>query len=95
MKVYLVSKIKCWSDEIAYKEYDCFSNKEDAIKRFEQQVDLYICHLCDYYDFEINSLELLEDEYITVVHNGPNLFIALSFDGTEEVQIELTELDLQ
>lgn len=92
--VYLVSKIECWSDELACKEFDCFSNKDDALQYFEQQVELYICHLCDYYDLEENSLELLEEEYITVVHNGPRLFVALSFDGTEEVQIELTELEL-
>ena len=92
--IYLVSKIKCWSDELACKEDYAFKNLEDALEKQEQLVDLYICHLCDYYDLEENSLELLEEEYITVVHNGPRLFVALSFDGTEEVQIELTELEL-
>ena len=92
--IYLVSKIKCWSDELAYKESYAFKNLEDALEKHEQLVDLYICHLCDYYDLEENSLELLEDEYITVIHNGPRFFVAISFDGTEEVQIELTELEL-
>jgi hypothetical protein len=94
MKIYLVSRIKCWSDEIAYKDFWCYSNKQQALDELQRLVDLYVCDLCDYYDLEYNSLELLEEEYITVVHNGPKLFIALTFDGTEEIQIELTELEL-
>lgn len=95
MKTYLVSKIKCWSDELAYKDYYLYQDLEDALEKLQQLVDLYICDLCDYYDLEENSLELLEEQYITIVHNGPRFFCAIVFDGTEEIQIELTELELQ
>ena len=88
--MYLVSKLKCYSDELAQKEDYAFQTLEDALKKQEQLVDLYICELCDCYDLEENSLELLEDGYITVVHNGPRFFCALSCSA--EVQILLTEL---
>ena len=90
--MYLVSKLKCYSDELAQKEDYAFQALEDALNKQEQLVDLYVCDLCDHYDLEENSLDLLENEYITVVHNGPRFFCALSFDGTEETQILLTEL---
>jgi hypothetical protein len=80
---------------LAQKEDYAFKDLENALNKVEQLVDLYICDLCDRYDLEENSLELLEDEYITVVHNGPRFFCALSFDGTEEVQIILTELNIE
>lgn len=96
MKTYLVSKIKCWSDELAYKDYYLYQDLEDALNKLQQLVDIYICDLCDYYDLEENSLELLEERgWLTVVHNGPRFFCAISFDGTEEIQVELTELELQ
>jgi hypothetical protein len=93
--MYLVSEIKCYSEDLAQKEDYAFKDLENALNKVEQLVDLYICDLCDRYDLEENSLELLEDEYITVVHNGPRFFCALSFDGTEEVQIILTELNIE
>ena len=94
MKVYLVSKVICWSDEKMEKDFHCFSDIETALSFKDRLVDLYIAEQCDIYDCEHNDLELLEN-YLDVTHNGKMLFATLSCDGTEELEIEVTELELQ
>ena len=96
MNVYLVSKVICWPDETMDKEFYCFENYEDAIAYKNKLLDLYVCGLCDYFDLEENSLDaLLDEDYLTVVHDGNRYFSAISFDGTEEIDIEVTELEVR
>ncbi len=94
MKIYLVSETWCWSDERMEKHFAAFSNKEDAIRFKDRQVDLIVYNYCDMYDCENNSLDDLV-EWVTVTANSPMLFGILSCDGTEEIEIEVTELEVR
>lgn len=90
-KIYLVSEVQCFNDERMCKRFSSHKSKEDAIKQFEQLKSLWNHELCDYYDCTNDELE----EWIEITCDEWYLFSWLSSDGCTEVEIEITELELE
>ena len=90
MKVYLVSEVKCSSDEPMSKRFEAFTTEEDAIKYKNWLKENWITEYMDYYDCEEDEIE----DWINITYDMDCLWGTLSSDGTEELEIEVTELDL-
>ena len=90
MKVYLVSEVKCYSDQLMIKRFETFSTEEDAIEYKNWLKETWIAEYMDHYDCEEDELE----DWIEITYDMDCLWGTLSSDGTEELEIEVTELDL-
>ena len=88
--MYLVSEVQCHSEEVMDKRFKLFSNKEDAQKYFDELKELWIHDLCEDLDCSVFELELDAGTYL----NNSSLWNYISVDGTLEVEIELTELEV-
>ena len=88
--MYLVSEVQCHSEEVMDKRFKLFSNKEDAQKYFNELKELWIHDLCEYLDCSVFELESDAGIYF----NGYLLWNYISEDGTLEVEIELSELEV-
>lgn len=91
MKVYLVSEVKCYNDESMSKNFEVFSTEEDAIKYKDWLVENWIEDL-----MEGHNVETIEDleTYIEITYDMNHIWGFLNEDYSEEVEIEVTELDL-
>ena len=91
MKVYLVSEVRCYNDESMVKNFEVFSTEEDAIKYKDWLVENWIEDLMKGYNVEtIEDLEM----YIEITYDMNCIWGFLNEDCSEEVEIEVTELDL-
>ena len=90
MKIYLVSEVECYDDTPMSKRFEVFSTKEDAIKYKNWLKENWIAIYMDYYDCEEDEIE----NWIYITHDKDYLWGTLNSDGTEELEIEVTELDL-
>ena len=88
-KVYLVSKVICYSYETMAKEFKIFDDKNIAKAYFDTLVSDYIIDKLDY--FECKNKEELEDT-MTIDDESENLFTAVG--GDEEIEIELSEMEV-
>lgn len=91
MKVYLLSKIDCYSDENMKKEHLVFSTFEEACVYKEELVKAIKADLMDYYDAEDED-ELYD--IINITSNNDWIWGYLDCDCTHEVEIEIEELDV-
>lgn len=90
MKIYLVSEVKCYSDEPMIKRFETFTTEEDAIEYKNWLKEKWIAEYMDYYNCEEDELE----DWIEITSDMDCLWGTLNSDGTEELEIEVTELDL-
>ncbi len=90
MKVYLVSEIICFMDERMNKRFEVFKTKEDAIEYKEWLIEEWIADLADVNFCEEEDVE----DFIHINYNSPCLWGFTNEDCSEEVEIEITELDL-
>ena len=89
-KIYLVSEIQCYSDDVMQKRFKSFDTIEAALKYKDELVSLWKHDLCEYYDCTSNELE----DNIDVIRNYELEWSFLSSDCTQEVSIEVTAVEL-
>ena len=91
MKIYLVSEITCSSYDFMTKKFEAFTTKKDAVEYKSWLVDNWLNDLMEYYKCKsINDLEV----YVDIEEHDDTLWGYTCDDGAEEVEIEITELDL-
>ena len=91
-KVYLVSHIQCWNDQAMDKQFQLFNTREDAIRYKNELKDAIIEDLLDYY--EAKDYDDLFGNWCEETHDYDFCWGYLDADGTHEVEIEVTELDI-
>ena len=89
-KIYLVSNIEAYSDECLNKKFEIFKTKEEAIEYKNWLVEAYKTNWCDYYECDDDELE----DWIEIMYETETQFKVLEHDGTEEIDIEIIELDI-
>lgn len=91
MKVYLVSKIYCYSDEVMNKDFEVFTDKDSALKYFEEVKESIIEDLIELEDVEDTDelFNIYEETY-----NYKSIWGYLSPDCTTEFELEIHDLDL-
>ena len=73
MKVYLVSKIHCYTDEAMSKDFEVFTDKDSALKYFEEIKESIIEDLMELEDIEDRDelFNIYEESFLS------NLFLAV------------------
>ena len=89
-KIYLVSNIEAYSDECLNKKFEIFKTKKEAIEYKNWLVEAYKANWCDYYECDDDELE----DWIEIMYETETQFKVLEHDGTEEIDIEIIELDI-
>lgn len=89
-KIYLVSNIEAYSDECLNKNFEIFKTKTEAIEYKNWLVEAYKTNWCDYYECDDDELE----DWIEIMYETETQFKVLEQDGTEEIDIEIIELDI-
>ena len=89
-KIYLVSNIEAYSDECLNKKFEIFKTKKEAIEYKNWLVEAYKTNWCDYYECDDDELE----DWIEIMYETETQFKGLQQDGTEEIDIEIIELDI-
>ena len=92
MKVYLVSHIKCWTDQAMEKDFQLFQTKEDALEYLNVLKTAIIDDLIDYY--EAKDEDDLFRNCCEETYNYEDVWGYLSGDCTLEVEIEVNELNI-
>jgi hypothetical protein len=88
--MYLISEIQCHSEEVMDKRFKLFSNENDARIHFNQLKEFWIHDLCEDLDCSVFELEIEAGTY----YDTSSIWNYISEDGSLEVEIELTELEV-
>jgi hypothetical protein len=91
MKVYLLSKVDCYTDESMQKEHLLFSTFEEACVYKEELVKAIKADLMEHYEVE-NEDELYD--MIDITSDNDWIWGYLNCDCTHEVEVEIEELDV-
>lgn len=89
-KVYLVSKVLAYSDDTMNTEFKIFANEKDARIYFDKLVDEYKEDSMEYYGC---TEEDLYDNFDTTFV-GHDLFNVITQGGSEELEIQLEEMEV-
>ena len=92
MKVYLVSYVRCYTDEAMEKTFQLFNSKEDAIRYKNELKSAIITDLIEYNDAR-DEADLFEN-HIEQTYDYECCWGYLNSDCTTEVEIEVDELDI-
>lgn len=90
MKVYLVSAVQCYAYERMVKNFEVFKEKEEAMDRKQQLVNIWKHKFADQYDCLFDEV----DDYITI-EDYAYVCSLISHGGEEEIEIEVTELEIK
>ena len=91
-KAYLVSYVRCWSDQPMEKEFHLFNTKEDAIEYKNELKAAIIADLIDYY--EARDENDLFNNWCEETYDYECCWGFLNEYSTKEVEIEVDELDI-
>ena len=91
-KIYLVSKILTYSFDTMSKSFKLFDDEQIAKQYFETLVNDYIIDTLDRTEYK--SKKELAEEYFDIQCDEETIFVALTKDGCEEIEIELNEMEV-